>query len=192
VPKSEADGPITDLERRELSRGCKGLMGVLVILASLLIVGSIKILMDRQRVETTRQRLSDLVQLFHKHPITYRAGESSPGDPTRLVELQGLIGTMNARLLFKGSEFEHAESGTYAMDAWDHNIYYRCPGPIHIHGYDLISCGPNGVYENGQGDDIVVGENLPDEMRIDPRTSDCPVCGRKRPVRGECPFCGVR
>ncbi|HLK16971.1 MAG TPA: type II secretion system protein GspG [Fimbriimonadaceae bacterium] len=46
-------------------------------------------------------------------------------------------------------------------DAWDRPIYYRCPGPIHKKGFDLISCGPNGVYEEGQGDDIVVGEDLP-------------------------------
>ncbi len=48
-------------------------------------------------------------------------------------------------------------------DAWNHPIYYRCPGPIHTRGWDLISCGPNGIYEEGQGDDIVVGEDLPPE-----------------------------
>src|SRR5207237_599182 len=48
-----------------------------------------------------------------------------------------------------------------SRDAWGNPIYYRCPGPIHKNGWDLISCGPNGVYEEGQGDDIVVGEDLP-------------------------------
>jgi len=48
-----------------------------------------------------------------------------------------------------------------AVDAWGNSIYYRCPGPIHKNGFDLISCGPNGVYEEGGGDDIVVGEDLP-------------------------------
>jgi len=46
-------------------------------------------------------------------------------------------------------------------DSWGNPIYYRCPGPIHKNGFDLISCGPNGVYEEGGGDDIVVGEDLP-------------------------------
>ena len=27
----------------------------------------------------------------------------------------------------------------------------------------MISCGPNGIDEEGQGDDIVVGEDLPPE-----------------------------
>ncbi len=46
-------------------------------------------------------------------------------------------------------------------DAWGNPIYYLCPGAIHKNGWDLISCGPNGIYEQGQGDDIVVGEDLP-------------------------------
>ncbi|MBI3724079.1 type II secretion system protein GspG [bacterium] len=51
--------------------------------------------------------------------------------------------------------------GGVAVDAWGNPIYYRCPGPVHKHGFDLISCGPNGVHEEGQGDDILVGEDLP-------------------------------
>ncbi len=47
------------------------------------------------------------------------------------------------------------------VDVWGHPVYYRCPGPVHKNGWDLISCGPNGVFENGAGDDIVVGEDLP-------------------------------
>ncbi len=42
-------------------------------------------------------------------------------------------------------------------DGWGHGIRYACPGPVHKKGWDLISAGPNGVFENGCGDDIVVG-----------------------------------
>ncbi len=51
--------------------------------------------------------------------------------------------------------------GKPLLDVWRHPIYYRCPGPVHKNGWDLISCGPNGVYEEGGGDDIVVGEDVP-------------------------------
>ena len=47
------------------------------------------------------------------------------------------------------------------LDAWGQPIYYRCPGPVHKNGWDLISCGPNGLYEEGGGDDLVVGAELP-------------------------------
>ncbi len=51
------------------------------------------------------------------------------------------------------------------LDAWDHPIQYRCPGPIHKNGWDLISFGPNGISEDGKGDDVVVGEDLPAGVR---------------------------
>src|SRR5262249_52126724 len=43
------------------------------------------------------------------------------------------------------------------LDGWGHPVIYACPGPIHRFGFDLISCGPNGLYEAGAGDDIVRG-----------------------------------
>jgi hypothetical protein len=49
------------------------------------------------------------------------------------------------------------------MDAWNHPIIYRCPGPIHRHGWDLYSVGPNGIDEQGDGDDILVGEDVASE-----------------------------
>ncbi len=55
----------------------------------------------------------------------------------------------------------HPLASKVVCDGWGHPIYYRCPGPVHKNGWDLISCGPNGVYEEGGGDDIVVGEDLP-------------------------------
>jgi hypothetical protein len=60
-------------------------------------------------------------------------------------------------------------------DWWGQPIYYRCPGPVHMGGWDLISCGPNGIYEGGGGDDIVVGEDFPDVLRS---ASTAPVTSR--------------
>ncbi len=45
-------------------------------------------------------------------------------------------------------------------DPWGNHYLYRCPGPVHRHGWDLYSLGPNGVDEQGQGDDIMVGEDV--------------------------------
>jgi hypothetical protein len=45
-------------------------------------------------------------------------------------------------------------------DAWGRPLLYRCPGPVHKRGWDMYSVGPNGVDEQGQGDDILVGEDM--------------------------------
>lgn len=42
-------------------------------------------------------------------------------------------------------------------DAW---LRYRSPGPVHRRGWDLWSVGANGVDEEGQGDDLLVGADI--------------------------------
>jgi len=49
------------------------------------------------------------------------------------------------------------------LDGWGNPIRYRCPGPIHKHGWDLWSCGPNGRDDHGTFDDILVGEDIAPE-----------------------------
>jgi hypothetical protein len=46
------------------------------------------------------------------------------------------------------------------LDGWGRPLLYRSPGPVHPHGWDLWSVGPNGIDEQGGGDDILVGENV--------------------------------
>ncbi|HZU96630.1 MAG TPA: type II secretion system protein GspG [Planctomycetota bacterium] len=48
----------------------------------------------------------------------------------------------------------------FVVDGWSRPFVYRCPGPIHRHGWDLYSVGPNGIDESGGGDDILVGEDV--------------------------------
>ncbi|MEZ0229820.1 MAG: type II secretion system protein GspG, partial [Planctomycetota bacterium] len=50
--------------------------------------------------------------------------------------------------------------GERVLDAWGHPIDYRRPGRVHPRGWDLYSFGPNGVDEGGEGDDILVGEDV--------------------------------
>lgn len=46
------------------------------------------------------------------------------------------------------------------VDAWGRPIQYRHPGVVRQHGWDLYSLGPNGIDERGQGDDVLVGEDV--------------------------------
>ena len=51
---------------------------------------------------------------------------------------------------------------TPTCDGWGRALLYSRPGPIHKHGWDVWSCGPNGIDERGGGDDILIGEDLAD------------------------------
>lgn len=49
------------------------------------------------------------------------------------------------------------DSRELILDAWGHPIRYACPGPLH--GWDVWSCGPDGVDDEGCGDDLVAGDD---------------------------------
>jgi hypothetical protein len=51
-------------------------------------------------------------------------------------------------------------SGDVPLDGWGQHLVFRSPGPAHRHGWDLYSVGPNGIDEQGLGDDLLVGEDL--------------------------------
>lgn len=46
------------------------------------------------------------------------------------------------------------------VDAWNNPRHYRSPGPMHRRGFFVLSCGPNGIDEEGAGDDILMGAEL--------------------------------
>ena len=43
------------------------------------------------------------------------------------------------------------------VDAWGRPLRDSCPGPIHPLAWDVWSCGPDGVDDEGRGDDLVAG-----------------------------------
>lgn len=47
------------------------------------------------------------------------------------------------------------------VDAWGHSLRYRSPGRVYRTGWELYSVGANGTDEEGEGDDILVGDNCP-------------------------------
>ena len=48
----------------------------------------------------------------------------------------------------------------FICDAWGHPIVFRLPGVVHRSGWDIYSFGPNGIDEQGQGDDLVIGDDV--------------------------------
>jgi hypothetical protein len=45
-------------------------------------------------------------------------------------------------------------------DGWGRPLRYRCPGTVHRRRWDLYSVGPNGVDEQGQGDDLMCADEV--------------------------------
>ncbi len=148
-------------EPKKLGLVGKAIVGLMVVVTAGLVVGGgiairAKHLEDARRAATIAH--VDVLALCVRHRIPplgvepcfaarYRSMEASPGS---FASQYGLFSCATK-----------ASSRSVETDAWGNPIYYRCPGPIHKKGWDLISCGPNGVCEEGQGDDIVVGEDLP-------------------------------
>jgi len=141
-------------EPRKLGLVGKVLVALMVVVTAGLVVGTVVAIrakrVEEERCRETGATLSKVVSVFHDTEMEMGPSESrcpwlywdrsSFGDP--------ILG------------FTSEEKGAI-RDAWGNPIYYRYPGPIHKNGWDLISCGPNGVFEEGGGDDIVLGEDLP-------------------------------
>ncbi len=121
----------------------------MVVLTAGLGVGAIVVIQakrigDEKRAAETTQRLRGFRRGAHLEPASFDSG--TPPRPSWEEARDTVAAFVTER---------------QPIDAWGQPIIYRCPGPIHKNGWDLISCGANGVYEEGGGDDIVVGEDLP-------------------------------
>ncbi len=175
-PMSE---PVTTHEPRKLGSGARLLVGLLVAVTAVLVVlGALALCARRAETINQEKRAKTLTKLEEQRG-TLGPGKDlfrppphseSRGDPTGQQAVRDAFGRSRSYFGWKRNDVERREARIAEFrefwkecvrDGWDHPIYYRCPGPIHRNGWDLISCGPNGVYEEGGGDDIVVGQDLP-------------------------------
>ncbi len=176
-------------ERRRLGPLGKGLIGFGFVLAMGLVLALVLALRakkaEQRREETTRRILTEIAsdvrsaeqsERFESRrsrgKVAFLGPPRADSDPPRaaqeklgryLLELTPVYGSVEPvprRLLCRDEEDGH-DLGPM-LDAWSHPLLYRCPGPVHKHGWDLWSVGPNGMDEKGQGDDILVGEDVAD------------------------------
>ncbi len=147
---SDPAATTTVTESRKLGHGCKALVAGMVVLTVGVGVGAGVAVRAKRINDEKREKTLKSLGYLAKHLDSPKRADNG-----RFVCRSGdeKMGWMH---LSATNSVEDA-----ACDAWDHPIYHRCPGPVHKNGWDLISCGPNGVYEEGGGDDIVVGEDLP-------------------------------
>jgi hypothetical protein len=123
-------------------------------------------------LDWTLETLRGLATLIRESPKPILA-DGSATDPTGLwslaegiqrqrsttVEISGCWSRQPGRHATSTPQFGSVEF-IDADDGWNHPVMYRCPGPVHPHGWDLYSIGPNGIDEQGRGDDILVGEDV--------------------------------
>ncbi|HLK16972.1 MAG TPA: hypothetical protein VKT78_19360 [Fimbriimonadaceae bacterium] len=178
---SDSAGVSSVAEPRKLGLGGKALVALMVAATAGLGVG-LWAAMRAKRIEDEKRLLSTTlltrtggelrpVGMFGQKGYCYppERADGSGADPTGQHALFTHMPQTWSHPSVPGDEFtcpvcvytRDVEFGGLMRDAWGNPIYYRCPGPIHNNGWDLISCGPNGVFENGGGDDIVVGEDIP-------------------------------
>jgi len=151
------------------------ILAVLVVLTIVFGVGA-AIVLRTKWIEEERRRartLSLLTQLGNIccRPVAMDVSESDPTGQQALERTFNKSGETyyhrpgitpsgwveNADELWR----EHFREQKPLRDGWSNLIHYRCPGPVHKNGWDLISSGPNGIYEEGGGDDILVGDDVP-------------------------------
>jgi hypothetical protein len=148
-------------------------VGVLLVLGLSASITTVQ-LRRRARVRRTQRLLLMLNRILHRDVTGggYRPPRTDRNDGSTGLQAFNEYFGLYADDETVETALEHAEhrrgpdhlltsSWTYpAKDSWGHVIQYRCPGPVHSHGWDFYSLGRNGEDELGQGDDIVVGEDI--------------------------------
>jgi hypothetical protein len=135
---------------RRLGALGKGLLGVGVVVAVGLAATATSLGLARYRAHATAEAIRRAIDLVHG-----MSGYPGEKKTTHLCWYKsGAIG------LEYVDHFEPMPDKEYATDGWGHLLLFHCPGPVHKHGWDVWSCGPNGIDEQGGGDDILVGEDL--------------------------------
>ena len=146
-------------ERRPLSTRASVLIGAAAIVAGALVPASAWFAHQRR----ARERDSPELEEF-----SYMASVEGPRWQRRHPGRQGSI--FRYRDQIPGSVGEVSDFAALTVsndpgivrDGWGRPFRIRAPGPVHKHGRDLWSFGPNGINEQGGGDDILVGADVAD------------------------------
>ena len=66
---------------------------------------------------------------------------------------EGFVGMVNCPTNFSGGKWSGPYLDPILKDPWKHDYVYSCPGKHNTNGYDLYSCGYNGISKS-EGDDL--------------------------------------
>jgi hypothetical protein len=157
-------------ERRRLGPLGKVMLGIGVVLAVGLVAGSaVVVVLQRKRERKDRALTAEALHRVSDY-ISGLAEQHKAGDDWRRPLFFGRhtddLGTATSDHAWAVTpeDFEKQPDARteVVLDAWGRPIRTQIPGPVHRHGWDIWSCGPNGIDEQGGGDDILVGEDVAD------------------------------
>ncbi len=169
-------------ERRPLGVFVKGLLGFGSVMALGLVIASVCAVVHARRVERearrleaerlrenlekTRETLEEMTYIARDVPRLYKrtVGPRAPRGVACLVIRIGTDGGCMYALVGQERAAEFPTQGGHpeeiVRDRWGNPLLCRSPGPVHTRGWDLWSTGPNGVDEDGHGDDIIIGADV--------------------------------
>jgi hypothetical protein len=160
----------------------KALLVVALLICLLVAAAAIGAVVERRRAESRvrftraalvmirdRETYAPMLHFAGMWPRADGSGDDNSGMKAlgRVYELKllvthaGYVGSLDTEN--HGWRFSHTLKGqnpTEPVDAWGRTLVYRCPGPVHHQGWDLYSFGPDGIDDRGEGDDILVGEDV--------------------------------
>jgi hypothetical protein len=140
--------------RRPLSKGTTVAIWSAAVMTVLLVFATLA-----QVEKLCAQRAQRRATLELLHVWSARNWSSRTIDTTPRPEGAGFLYTDG---ICTAPDVHFSHLGAPVQDPWGHVLIFSAPGPVHRHGWDLWSVGPNGIDEQGAGDDILVGEDVAD------------------------------
>jgi len=98
--------------------------------------------------------ISSAIDFFY---LEYKVYPGKPGPITSDV-YDELKGSSDAKINIQHTDYIKEADVETVEDSWGHPCYFRIDAPDpknpEFPNVAIISCGPNGIFENGKGDDI--------------------------------------
>src|SRR5579883_3239276 len=145
---TDDEGPQHTTRLSAPTHGCIVIAGIMVLVCACTIGYTLHD--RREKCESTRDRLRQMALLLMEFPEAFNTPPS--GKRWWIVSVAGPE-HLGVALCIPG------QPGRCFEDDWGHPFVFCRPGPVHSHGWDLWSYGPNGRDDDAQGDDLAIGVN---------------------------------
>lgn len=146
-------------ERQPLSAKAKAFLVLGLLLVAALVPVSVVAALDRQRRSATDRALESVREVARGLvTVSWHGwyGADRPGGAYYALRSADKDDRVHAIATPPSAADEPAR---ILCDGWGTPVRVQIKGPVHKDGYDVWSCGPNKLDEQGLGDDVLIGES---------------------------------